>query len=103
MFAVDHVLVSDALLDAPFACNLGACLGGCCIVGDSGAPLDGANTSCGDYGYIYFKDPKTGEPTSSFTFKQVEAQYEVYYNRGVSTDFYPLNDEGSLGLVDFRE
>ena len=41
MFAVDHVLVSDALLDAPFACNLGACLGGCCVVGDSGAPLDG--------------------------------------------------------------
>lgn len=40
MFSVDHVLVSDALLDAPFACNLGACLGGCCVVGDSGAPLD---------------------------------------------------------------
>ena len=40
MFAVDHVLVSDALLDAPFACNLGACLGGCCVVGDSGAPLE---------------------------------------------------------------
>ena len=40
MFAVDHVLVSDALLDAPFACNLGACLGGCCVVGESGAPLD---------------------------------------------------------------
>lgn len=40
MFAVDHVLVSDALLDAPFACNLSACLGGCCVVGDSGAPLE---------------------------------------------------------------
>ncbi|GAB5536372.1 MAG: DUF3109 family protein [Rubricoccaceae bacterium] len=40
MFAVDHVLVSDALLDAPFSCNLGACLGGCCVVGDSGAPLE---------------------------------------------------------------
>lgn len=40
MFAVDHVLVSDAVLDAPFACNLGACLGGCCVHGDSGAPLE---------------------------------------------------------------
>lgn len=39
MFAVDHVLVSDALLDAPFACHLGACLGGCCVHGDRGAPL----------------------------------------------------------------
>ncbi len=40
MFAVDHVLVSDDLLDAPFACNLGACLGGCCVQGTAGAPLE---------------------------------------------------------------
>ena len=40
MFAVDHVLVSDALLDAPFACHLGGCLGACCVHGDRGAPLD---------------------------------------------------------------
>ncbi len=40
MFAVDHVLVSDAVLDAPFACNLGECLGACCVHGDQGAPLE---------------------------------------------------------------
>ncbi|MEM6784344.1 MAG: DUF3109 family protein [Bacteroidota bacterium] len=40
MFAVDHVLVSDAVLDAPFACHLGRCLGSCCVHGDRGAPLD---------------------------------------------------------------
>ncbi|MEM1041593.1 MAG: DUF3109 family protein [Bacteroidota bacterium] len=40
MFAIDHVLVSDALLDAPFACHLGRCLGGCCVHGDRGAPLE---------------------------------------------------------------
>jgi hypothetical protein len=40
MFAVGNILVSDELLDAPFACNLGACLGGCCVQGDAGAPLD---------------------------------------------------------------
>ncbi len=40
MFAVDHVLVSDAVLDAPFACHLGQCLGGCCVHGDHGAPLE---------------------------------------------------------------
>ena len=40
MFAVDHVLVSDALLDAPFACRLGACLGACCVHGDRGAPVE---------------------------------------------------------------
>jgi hypothetical protein len=40
MFAVDHVLVSDALLDAPFACHLGSCLGACCVHGDRGAPVE---------------------------------------------------------------
>ena len=40
MFAVDHVLVSDALLDAPFCCALSACGGGCCVEGERGAPLD---------------------------------------------------------------
>lgn len=40
MFAVDHILVSDDLLDAEFSCNLGACLGACCVQGDMGAPLE---------------------------------------------------------------
>lgn len=40
MFAVEHVLVSDEILEAPFCCNLGACLGGCCVQGEAGAPLE---------------------------------------------------------------
>ena len=40
MFAVENVLVTDELLDAPFACHLSVCKGGCCVQGDSGAPLD---------------------------------------------------------------
>ncbi|QXD16871.1 DUF3109 family protein [Rhodocaloribacter litoris] len=40
MFAVDHILISDDLLDAPFSCLLGACRGGCCVHGESGAPLE---------------------------------------------------------------
>ncbi len=40
MFVVGDALISDDMLDAPFACNLGACLGACCVQGDSGAPLE---------------------------------------------------------------
>lgn len=40
MFVVDHVLVSDDVLDAPFTCALSACHGACCVHGDSGAPLE---------------------------------------------------------------
>lgn len=44
MFAVDNVLISDDLLDAPFSCNLGACHGACCVQGESGAPLEPEET-----------------------------------------------------------
>ena len=40
MFVVDDILISDRVANAPFACHLGACLGGCCVQGDSGAPLE---------------------------------------------------------------
>jgi hypothetical protein len=40
MFAVDDILISDAVLDAPFTCHLGRCLGACCVHGDRGAPLE---------------------------------------------------------------
>ena len=40
MFAVNEILISDAVLDAPFACHLGRCLGACCVHGDRGAPLE---------------------------------------------------------------
>lgn len=40
MFAVGNILISDELLDAPFACHLAACHGACCVVGDAGAPLE---------------------------------------------------------------
>jgi uncharacterized protein DUF3109 len=40
LFAVGNILISDDLVDAPFACNLGACAGACCVHGDSGAPLE---------------------------------------------------------------
>lgn len=40
MFAIDHILISNDLLDAEFSCNLGACHGGCCVQGEAGAPLE---------------------------------------------------------------
>lgn len=39
MFAVDDILISDDVLDAPFSCNLGLCHGACCVIGAGGAPL----------------------------------------------------------------
>ena len=40
MILVDDILISDDLKDTYFACNLSACKGDCCVLGDAGAPLE---------------------------------------------------------------
>lgn len=40
MIAIDNVLVSDAVVEAQFVCDLMKCKGGCCEDGDAGAPLE---------------------------------------------------------------
>lgn len=39
MIAIDNILVSDALVEEQFVCDLAKCKGGCCVDGDAGAPL----------------------------------------------------------------
>lgn len=39
MIAIDHVLVSDEVVQEQFVCDLNRCKGGCCVDGDCGAPL----------------------------------------------------------------
>ncbi|MCB0705460.1 MAG: DUF3109 family protein [Saprospiraceae bacterium] len=40
MLLIDDILVSDALIEEQFVCNLNACKGACCWEGDWGAPLE---------------------------------------------------------------
>ena len=40
MLIIQEVLVSDAVVEEQFICNLSACKGACCVEGDSGAPLE---------------------------------------------------------------
>jgi hypothetical protein len=40
MIAIDNILVSDAVVEEQFVCDLHKCKGGCCEDGDAGAPLE---------------------------------------------------------------
>lgn len=40
MIAINNVLVSDAVVEEQFVCDLIKCKGGCCEDGDAGAPLE---------------------------------------------------------------
>ncbi len=40
MIEIGKSIVSSDLLTSNFTCNLKACKGACCVMGDSGAPLE---------------------------------------------------------------
>jgi hypothetical protein len=40
MLEIDHTVISSDLLTQSFVCDLNVCKGACCVVGDSGAPLE---------------------------------------------------------------
>jgi hypothetical protein len=40
MIAIDNILISDAVVEQQFVCDLNKCKGGCCEDGDAGAPLE---------------------------------------------------------------
>jgi len=40
MIAISNTLVSEDLIERKFVCDLNACKGACCVIGDSGAPLE---------------------------------------------------------------
>lgn len=40
MIAIDNVLISDAVVEEQFVCDLHKCKGSCCEDGDAGAPLE---------------------------------------------------------------
>jgi len=42
MIIIDEILISDAVVEEHFLCNLKACKGACCWEGDFGAPLEKA-------------------------------------------------------------
>ena len=44
MLEIGKTLVSLDVIQKRFCCNLSACLGACCVHGDSGAPLTGEET-----------------------------------------------------------
>lgn len=40
MIILDDVLINEDIFTEKFCCDVTACLGTCCVEGDSGAPLD---------------------------------------------------------------
>ena len=57
---IDDVLVSEEVLTTCFACDYARCKGVCCIIGDSGAPLEESETEALELNYEHYS-PLMGE------------------------------------------
>jgi len=55
MFQLGKTIVSEAILENEFVCNLSACHGACCVGGDAGAPLLEEETKIMDDIYVKVK------------------------------------------------
>ena len=51
---IDDVLVSEEVLTTCFACDYARCKGACCIIGDSGAPLEESETEALERNYAHY-------------------------------------------------
>ena len=51
---IDDVLVSEEVLTTCFACDYARCKGVCCIIGDSGAPLEESETEALERNYAHY-------------------------------------------------
>lgn len=61
IFQIDDILVSSEILTEKFACDYGKCKGVCCVIGDSGAPLEEEEVDAIANNYSSFSDLMTQE------------------------------------------
>lgn len=83
MLIIEDVLISDAVVEEQFICNLNACKGACCWEGDYGAPLEEEELS------ILKQIYKDVAPFLT------EAGRQVIENEGVYTYFEDADDYGT--------
>ena len=71
MIAIEHVLLSDEVVEEQFVCDLNSCKGGCCVDGDCGAPLTQDEANQLSEAYPVIKDALTDK-----AIKIIEKRFE---------------------------
>lgn len=94
MLMIDHILISDDVLEEQFHCNLKACKGACCWEGDSGAPLEEAELETLDRIYEEVKPFLSPEGRAVIEEKGGYAYYKENEEYGTS-----LLDNGACAFM----
>jgi len=94
MLIIQDILVSDDVVEKKFICNLNACKGGCCVAGDSGAPLESEEITILSQIYEDVKPYLTKEGKAAIE----ELGLSVYYDRPAEYGT-PLINRGACAFV----
>lgn len=97
MLSIENTLVSLDVIEERFVCDLAACKGACCVLGDFGAPLDKEELPILESIYESVKPylPKEGVLTIENEGKHVFIEEEEKYAT-------PLRDDGACAYTIFE-
>lgn len=77
---IGDILVSEDVVTEYFACDYGKCRGACCIIGDSGAPMEEDETDLVEREYPEFKDlmrPQGREAAEKKGFFEIDRDGDI--------------------------
>ncbi len=77
---IGDILVSEDVVEEYFACDYSKCRGACCIIGDSGAPMEEEETVGIERDYPRFKDlmsPQGREAAESKGFFEIDRDGDI--------------------------
>ena len=94
---IDDCLVSEEILTEYFACDYEKCKGCCCVIGDSGAPLEESEAEAIEKNYHIFSPIMSEEGRASVAKKGF---YEIDMDGDMVTPLVPNSEECAYTLFD---
>ena len=89
---IDDCLVSEEILTEYFACDYEKCKGCCCVIGDSGAPMEECEAEAIEKNYHIFSPIMSEEGRNAVAKKGF---YEIDMDGDMVTPLVPGTEEGA--------
>lgn len=104
MFQIKNTLVSEAILDTHFCCDLNACKGACCIEGTGGAPLEKEELPLLEKHYATIKKYLTEKGIQAVEHQGTHTQndfgeYETPLINGGACAYVVFDEKGKAGCA----
>jgi len=94
---IDDILVSSEILTEYFACDYEKCKGCCCIIGDSGAPLEDCEPEAIEKNYEIFSPLMSPKGRAAVEDKGF---FEIDIDGDMVTPLVPGSEECAYSLID---